>query len=278
MAMNKWRAKNYKLRVGRYKTVSITIRRFNTQKFNRSKNYRQLVIPLEIGLVKEFAFRVERKKYRRSRKDYRHLKPRFVKHFSTGLFISGLLGMIVFGHQIALGQAIEPPTTFSSVHKKVVATQKIKLLKASVPINITIPSVNIDSLIIPVGLNPDSSIQLPPILSPQTGWYKSSPTPGEIGPSVIVGHVDNYESVSVFWRLRYVKPGDMVLITRTDGTIVHFRVDALSQYDQNNFPTQQVYGNISYPGLRIITCGGNFDTKTASYSQNTVVYASIVSD
>jgi hypothetical protein len=36
-------------------------------------------------------------------------------------------------------------------------------------------------------------------------WYKYSPTPGEIGPSVIVGHLDgaNYANMAgIFYRLR----------------------------------------------------------------------------
>jgi len=40
----------------------------------------------------------------------------------------------------------------------------------------------------------------------------------------------------------------------------------------SEFPTQAVYAPITYPGLRLITCGGTF-TKGNGYSDNIVVFA-----
>jgi len=77
--------------------------------------------------------------------------------------------------------------------------------------------------------------------------------------------------------LREIKQGDIINVRRADGSVVKFRVQALKEFDQNNFPTKEVYGNIGYPGLRLITCSGSFDKQTASYSQNTVVYAFMIS-
>lgn len=127
-----------------------------------------------------------------------------------------------------------------------------------------------------VGKAADGTIETPPVLEWITGWYKYSPTPGQEGPAVIVGHVDNYKGISVFWKLRDIKPGDVVEVSRADGTVVKFKVDALKQFDQAAFPTKEVYGNINYAGLRLITCAGSFDPATASYNQNTVVYASMI--
>ena len=42
---------------------------------------------------------------------------------------------------------------------------------------------------------------------------------------------------------------------------------------QPAFPTDRVYGPIDYPGLRLITCGGPFDTHDRNYLDNVVVYA-----
>jgi hypothetical protein len=55
-----------------------------------------------------------------------------------------------------------------------------------------------------------------------------------------------------------------------------FRVDQVAEYAKNEFPTEAVYGNIDHPGLRLITCGGDFDHQARSYIDNIVVYASLV--
>ena len=59
-------------------------------------------------------------------------------------------------------------------------------------------------------------------------------------------------------------------------TVAHFRVDAIKNYAKSDFPTQDVYGAIDYARLRLITCGGTFDTATRDYDSNIVVDASSV--
>src|SRR5579859_599640 len=59
----------------------------------------------------------------------------------------------------------------------------------SLPISISIPAIGVDSRLLYVGLNPDGTIQVPPLNDPrltdEAAWYKYSPTPGQLGPSVI---------------------------------------------------------------------------------------------
>jgi sortase (surface protein transpeptidase) len=107
------------------------------------------------------------------------------------------------------------------------------------------------------------------------GWYQYGPTPGELGPAVVVGHVDSTQGIAIFWRLRELLPGDEIYIDRQDGTTATLKVDDIQQYSQDQFPTDKVYGNIDHAGLRLITCGGTFSTVTHHYSDNTVVYASL---
>jgi hypothetical protein len=73
-----------------------------------------------------------------------------------------------------------------------------------------------------------------------------------------------------------MQPGDIFEVKRTDGTTIKFKVDSVKQYSQNDFPTNDVYGNINYAGIRLITCGGTFNSQTHHYSDNTVVYGSLV--
>lgn len=144
-------------------------------------------------------------------------------------------------------------------------------LARSVPTHLTIPAVHVDTDLLAVGLDENGALQVPQ--HDQAGWYTSSPTPGEVGPAIIDGHVDSISGIAVFWYLRDLQPGDAIIITRQDGSTVHFTVEKSASYDQHNFPTQEVYGNIDYPGLRLITCDGDFDYLTRHYSKNLVIYA-----
>jgi len=80
----------------------------------------------------------------------------------------------------------------------------------------------------------------------------------------------------VFFRLRTLKPGDIIDVTRSDGRTVRFSVIAVALYPKDAFPTQAVYGPTSGPELRLVTCGGTFDRSVRSYEDNVVVDAALV--
>ncbi len=253
------------------------MRRYRTNRARRSKKYRQLVLPTLGGYTKEVAIR-----YKRTRPRGRPKKTSFLANSvrpqavaGAVLIAVGLAGIGLFGFQLSQGHKLEPLKTYASPAPAKEATA-IKPLTRSLPTHLKISSVGIDVPIIPVGRDSSGGIQMPPLFDWKTGWYKYSPTPGQIGPAIIVGHVDTYKGISVFWRLRDVKRGDIIDISRADGKTVKFKVTALKQFSQADFPTQKVYGNLKYPGLRLITCGGAFDKQTESYTQNTVVYAFMV--
>jgi hypothetical protein len=42
------------------------------------------------------------------------------------------------------------------------------------------------------------------------------------------------------------------------------------------YPSGMIYANTRYPSLRLITCGGPFDTATRQYVDNIVVYTHLV--
>ena len=152
-------------------------------------------------------------------------------------------------------------------------------LPRSEPVSIDIPAIGVRSRLLYVGLNPDGTIQVPPLFAKpsEAAWYKYSVTPGQIGASVIEGHVDTYRGPSVFFRLGALRPGDTVDITLADGTVATFRVTGVRQYLKTQFPTKMVYGPTDYAALRLMTCGGAFDDSTRQYLSNTIVFASLVS-
>jgi hypothetical protein len=153
------------------------------------------------------------------------------------------------------------------------AGRQAKTLGHSLPVKLDIPAIGVHSPVSTLGLKSDGTIQEPPLSRPNlTGWYRLGPTPGEKGPAVIAGHVDAHGGPAVFYRLKRLHRGDEVSITRKDGSVATFRIDAIQQVPKDAFPTKKVYGDIGFPGLRLITCGGGFDTSTGHYVDNVIAY------
>lgn len=145
------------------------------------------------------------------------------------------------------------------------------------PVDIEIPQIGVRTKVIRLGLADDGTVQVPPFdHADQVGWYAQSPVPGVNGPSVLIGHIDSPRGPAVFYRLATLNNGDQVRIGRKDGTIAVFRITAVKTVAKNHFPTRSVYGNINYPGLRLITCGGAYDASAGGYQANTIVYGSLV--
>lgn len=136
-----------------------------------------------------------------------------------------------------------------------------------------IPSIGVNAPLISLGLNKDRSLQVPGNAH-TAGWFKGAPRPGQIGPAVIAAHVHFNDRPGAFVRLSEVKLNDRVIVTAKDGTKVVFVITRVARFQKNRFPTSLVYGNIAYPGLRLITCEG-FDPKSNSYRDNLVVFARI---
>ncbi|MFM1727554.1 class F sortase [Prescottella soli] len=148
-------------------------------------------------------------------------------------------------------------------------------IAATRPVRLSIPAIDVDSDLMNLGLDASGALEVPPSGFP-AGWYSGSPVPGELGPAVIAGHVDWGGKPGVFFRLHELAPGDEIYADRTDGLTEVFRVASVERYAKDAFPTAKVYGDIDHPGLRLITCGGEFDTAARSYRDNTVVFADLV--
>jgi hypothetical protein len=188
---------------------------------------------------------------------------------SAGIPLASLSSPSVAGS--SPGQAARPSGSKAPV--------KGPILRAATPTHLDIPAIGVSSNLLQLGLNSDRTVQVPPLgRDSQAGWYRYSPAPGQLGPSVILGHVDSAEyGPGVFFRLGALRPGDMLSVTRADHTAAVFRVDRVLSYPKDHFPTFEVYGNTDHAALRLITCGGKFDFSTRNYQSNIVAYASLVS-
>lgn len=142
------------------------------------------------------------------------------------------------------------------------------------PVELRIEAIGASSTLIPLGLNPDQTIEVPSVQTPmQAGWYTHGPAPGELGPAVILGHVNGGGQNGIFDELDEMSPGDEVLVRRDDDRTAVFTTTRVEQVPKTDFPTDAVYGNTDAPELRLITCGGTFDDDRRSYRDNIIVYA-----
>ncbi len=140
------------------------------------------------------------------------------------------------------------------------------------PAGLTIPEIGVSTRLITLGITAQGTVQVPSTTA-VAGWYAHSPRPGAVGPAVILGHIDSYLGPGIFFRLGQLSAGDPVYIRRSDGATVEFRVTAVQSYLKDHFPTRAVYGPTPDAELRLITCGGAFDSATGHYLSNIVVYA-----
>lgn len=160
---------------------------------------------------------------------------------------------------------------------KQVATSNKPFTDRSIPVKIAVPRLKVNAPVEEEGLAKDGTVETPSLDDPgTTGWYKYGPTPGQKGPAVILGHIDTAKTgPAVFFKLKSLKKGDKVTVTRKDGSQADFAVQRMRDVSKQKFPSKEVYGDIPYAGLRLITCGGAFDRSKGSYVDNTIVFAKL---
>lgn len=148
---------------------------------------------------------------------------------------------------------------------------------AASPKRIEVPSIGVETSVMGLGLTPDRTVEVPPFgRADEVGWYTESPTPGATGPSVLIGHVDSPEGPAVFAQLTQLADGARVHVHRSDESVAVFEVDRVQTFRKREFPTQDVYGDVNEPALRLITCGGQYDRAAGGYQGNTVAFAELV--
>ncbi|MEU7755925.1 class F sortase [Micromonospora sp. NPDC049171] len=207
----------------------------------------------------------------------RSLRPRF----GTGpglpvLAIAAVMVLIVamLGVEQVTGMSLLPDRLSAGFRPP---PRKFPVLTASRPTSLAIDKIDVRAPVHEVGIAPDGTIAVPDAARAQeAGWYDQGPTPGQYGPAVIVGHVDTTSGPAVFHQLRELRDGDQIEVSRTDGSVAVFEVNSVEKFDKGRLPVDEVYGDFSRPSLRLITCGGQWVGGETGYSDNVVVFASLV--
>ena len=198
--------------------------------------------------------------------------------------VAGIAGVLLIAAGIsALGVAVaaqvHAPQPSESAAGVIGSSAHGPSLPRSLPVAVDIPAIGVDAKLLHLGLNSDGTIQVPSLetSADEAAWYKYSATPGQIGSSVIEGHVDSYQGAAVFFRLGALRPGDSVNVTLANGVTAIFRVTGVREFAKSRFPAKAIYGATDFAALRLITCGGAFDFATGHYLSSTVVFASLIS-
>ena len=191
-------------------------------------------------------------------------------------------GLVSLTLAMALGACGEPPARPEASPSTTVAPATTTRAAApsstrppsrpSPPVRVEIPAIGVSSRLVRLGLNADGTMQVPGDYD-LAGWFTGGAMPGQDGPAVISGHVDSKTGPAVFYRLRDLRPGDTVRVQRAAGDWLAFEVTGTARYAKAAFPTEAVFGPVTGPVLRLITCGGDFDRASGHYLDNTVVTA-----
>ncbi|MGW2569846.1 class F sortase [Streptomyces sp. NPDC001537] len=173
------------------------------------------------------------------------------------------------------GTSASPPSASAPPPAK--SAKSVSAVGRSIPVGLRIPAIGVNTPVMKLGLAADGSVQVPPIAAhDRAGWYEHSPTPGQTGPSVILGHVTvGAYGDGVFRRLGELHRGEKIVTRLENGTAAVFAVTEVRTVSKARFPSAEVYGNVNRPELRLITCGGK---RTGDgYLDNVIVFATLSS-
>ncbi|KAA9110393.1 class F sortase [Microbacterium rhizomatis] len=142
------------------------------------------------------------------------------------------------------------------------------------PVGVAISAIGIDVPVIPVGVESDGFMELPP--DPAiAGWYRYGPDPSTgQGNTVIAAHIDSPDyPIGPFASLRDVPAGSEVVVATTGGGMLRYAVESITYYPKAELPTAALFERTGPPALVLITCGGEFDSSTGHYRDNVVMIA-----
>ena len=170
---------------------------------------------------------------------------------------------------VAAAAAAPSPISSSGATTTTLLTHPI-----SDPVRVVIPALKVDAKIVAVGLVNGNEMEIPTVGI--VGWYKLGAAPGASGPSVLVSHVSWQGKKGVFYKLKDLKPGDEVQVYDASGDRAVFQVDSSETILKTDLPMERIWNQTDQAVIRLITCGGEYDSKTGHYLSNVIVYGHLI--
>jgi LPXTG-site transpeptidase (sortase) family protein len=142
------------------------------------------------------------------------------------------------------------------------------------PVALTIPKIDVEANVVGLGVEDSGRLEAP-ATGNVTGWYVQSGRPGQVGNSIMSGHVDWDKRPAVFWRLSELREGDLVEV-RTEEQQWTYRIEWIRRFDAKTDAVGTILGPTYDRLLTLITCDGPFDAITGDYAERLVVRARLV--
>lgn len=186
-----------------------------------------------------------------------------------------LLSILAFVALLAGCSSTAPDDTGQGGEGASIAAQQQSTAAPLADYTVTVPALQLaNAPLVPLGLNGDGSIQVPPLSAPrELGVYDKGPLPGQNGPAVILGHVNAGGVDGAFAKLDGLKVGDEVDTAAPGGAVTKYTVYRTATVPKSSFPTAEVYSDTPGPELRLVTCGGQLDQAAHNYLDQVIVWA-----
>jgi hypothetical protein len=200
------------------------------------------------------------------------LTPRDAVPSTTGddLIGPGVHFVVAPGSQPAFGPALpglNNMTAWASTSGALLTARA--LIPTSPPAQLLIPLLRVHRAVEPVGTNRSGVMNLP-VNGWNAGWYQGGPIPGAPGDAVIEGHAGFPNQPMIFGKLSTLRPGDQIVVVLADKSQRLFTV-----LSQSNVPVGYTPSGFAAPygppRLTLVTCSGDFDATTHTYSRRLVV-------
>lgn len=144
----------------------------------------------------------------------------------------------------------------------------------NLPRYIDVPKLGVHARVMSLSVDRNNELQAPTNVH-NAGWYNASAQPGQTGAMLVDGHsgIGNYKGV--FHSIGSLVAGDVITITRGDGTRFNYQVVRTETVDEANvnMASMLVSADTAKPGLNLITCAGEQLPGTYQLAQRTLVYA-----
>jgi len=141
------------------------------------------------------------------------------------------------------------------------------------PRYIYIPKINVKAIVRPLGITKTGQIDAPNNVY-DAGWFTQSSKPGQLGATLVDGHISSWQTHGIFYNLKDLKPGNTVILERGDGVKISYQVIKSQTYSYNNVDMAAVLSPIQpdTPGLNLITCSGAVIKGTNEFNERLVVF------
>jgi hypothetical protein len=135
-----------------------------------------------------------------------------------------------------------------------------------------IPSLGIDGEVVPVGIDKDGNMGVPPAPS-KAGWYRLGPILGHAGDAVLDCHNVWYGNTpALCYNLHDIAPRADIYTIGADGTLGHWRVEGIDRVPYSTAPAG-LFDSTGSPRLSIITCDGIWDATHQTFAERVIVHA-----